>query len=478
MSLRARLLAILALAAVTLVAAASAVWYVVEASDGARIASAQASADAAAEALADAWARHPDDRDAREQEARAVIAALVDGMGGYCGPGAGQDTWAPTRGEGRRRYPGTAGGARGVPGHGPPEVARALRRVCDDGQSMRMELPDAMLLVGAQRIDDGKVAWATRRVTIPRDDATRRWRASVVVLSLSSAALVTILIGALFALRRGVRQLQDGVMALEGDLRRAVPRPVMAELAEIGEAVVGLARRLADAGDRERTLSHDLAHRERLASLGRVVGGVAHEIRNPLAGLKLKLDLLARDPALGPDAKADIATCLGEVGRLDRVVASLLVATRRDDGPRVRVDLRRLSEERAELLTPLTAPRAVTISVDGEAIATASLHGMTRVLDNLLRNAVEASPRGGEVRVTLVDAPEVVLSVTDAGRGPSEADAERLFEPFFTTKPDGTGLGLFLTRALVLEEGGEVTFAREGAMSVFRVTLPREARSS
>lgn len=471
MSLRARLLAVLALAAVTLVAAASAVWHVIEASDAARVSAAQASVDAAAAALADAWARHPDDRDAREREAASVIAALVDGMGGTCGPDVPREVWGPPRRDGRGRPP---PGFPGFPPHGPPEVAQAMGDVCRDAKPGRVDLPGHVLVFGTQRIDAGRIAWAMRRVLVSRDDASSRWRIDVVLLAASSAALVAILLGALLGLRRGVRTLQDGVAALEGDLRRPVPRPPIDELASIGDAVTSLAGRLADAGDRERALSRDLAHRERLAGLGRVVAGVAHEIRNPLAGLKLKLDLLATDPDLSRDAKSDVTTCLGEVARLDRVVSSLLVATRRDGAPRVPVGLRALVDERIRLLAALAEERRVVFEVSGDATVEASRDAVTRVVDNLLRNAVEASPEGAKIEVRVEDGPSVHLTVVDHGPGPALADAERLFEPFFTTKPEGTGLGLFLSRALVTEHGGELTFERTGSASAFRVTLPRE----
>ena len=100
-------------------------------------------------------------------------------------------------------------------------------------------------------------------------------------------------------LRRGAADLRTALVRLEGDLRAPVPRPRALELREIATGLEAMATHLAEARDRELALEATIARDQRLAALGRVAAGVAHEVRNPLAGMKLRLDLLKRSGELG-----------------------------------------------------------------------------------------------------------------------------------------------------------------------------------
>ena len=112
----------------------------------------------------------------------------------------------------------------------------------------------------------------------------------------------------------------------------------------------------------------------------------------------------------------------------------------------------------------------------GEAVATGDADRLARAVDNLLRNAVEASPGGDVVDVEVrADGDQVRLRVVDRGAGIPQGQAGELFEPFFTTKSDGTGLGLAISRAIAQAHGGEVAYARDGVLTRFELTLPREA---
>jgi signal transduction histidine kinase len=117
--------------------------------------------------------------------------------------------------------------------------------------------------------------------------------------------------------------------------------------------------------------------------------------------------------------------------------------------------------------------RNVTLTLRGEADVLANDDALTRVIDNLVRNAIEASPENGEVTITLTKIERTVeLDVDDRGPGvPKEREAE-MFEPFFTTKPEGTGLGLWHSRSLVESLGGSLGYVRDGDRTRFIVTLP------
>jgi signal transduction histidine kinase len=117
--------------------------------------------------------------------------------------------------------------------------------------------------------------------------------------------------------------------------------------------------------------------------------------------------------------------------------------------------------------------RGVSLACRGEATASCDSDSLSRAVDNLLRNAVEASPRGAQVEVAVDGtAGRACVSVDDRGKGVEAERAAELFEPFFTTKPDGTGLGLAISRAIARAHGGELTYAREGALTRFCLELP------
>ena len=172
-----------------------------------------------------------------------------------------------------------------------------------------------------------------------------------------------------------------------------------------------------------------------------------------------------------------IAHASAEITRLDRLVADLLIVSGRALGPRHPTDVGALLRARVEALAPWSALRGVTIrTAGGSASVPADGDAMARALDNLLRNAIEASPGGGTIAATVHDDGDVVrVRVQDTGGGVPPGRVGELFEPFFTTKPEGTGLGLAISRAIARAHGGDVIYAREGDVTRFELSLARIA---
>lgn len=247
-----------------------------------------------------------------------------------------------------------------------------------------------------------------------------------------------------------------------------------ATIASIAREHDSLAEDLAQERDRARRLQRDLEHGQRLAGLGRVVAGIAHEVRNPITGIKLTLEgLLRRD--LDAQTTEDVSVCIDEIGRLNRLVGSLLLVARAGADRKSPLDLGLLVEQRIRQARGLAELRGVAIERSGGCWVDANADSLGRVLDNLIRNAIEASPPGGTVRVRIEPGEtEVRIVVEDDGPGIPPDCEEQLFEPFFTLKPNGTGLGLFLSRALVVSQGGRLTYSR-GASTAFIATLPVDA---
>jgi signal transduction histidine kinase len=309
------------------------------------------------------------------------------------------------------------------------------------------------------------------------------WRRIVSLLVAATVLLVGTATYSIVTLSRGAAGLRRSLDALATDLHAPVPRPSVRELGEIAEGIATLAQKLAEARAKEETLARELAQRERLAALGRVAAGVAHEVRNPLASIKLRLDLAAALAKLPPAVEEAVAHATSEISRLDRLVADLLFVAGRAVGPKAVLDVAALVRARTGALAQWASERNVALETTGAGAASIDSDAMARAIDNLLRNAIEASAAGGRVVARVSTAADrVLIAVEDAGAGVPLDRATELFEPFFTTKPDGTGLGLAISRAIARGHGGDLVYDRHSAVTRFVLsidgasTAPKRAR--
>lgn len=231
-----------------------------------------------------------------------------------------------------------------------------------------------------------------------------------------------------------------------------------------------------------------LAQREKLAALGTLAAGVAHEIRNPLTAVKARLYTLRRS-VVAPDAKEDVQAISHELERLERIVRDVLGYARPAEPRIAEVDLAAWLREFAEFARPEIEARRSSLAVAAEPVrAKVDADQMRQVMLNLVRNSLEAlDGRAGNIQLEVRGERSVlrgrpadvaVLSVADNGPGIPAEIQPRLFDPFFTTKAAGTGLGLSIVARLVEQHGGEITFqSAPRAGTRFAVRLPRCAET-
>ncbi|APR75455.1 sensor histidine kinase [Minicystis rosea] len=479
MSLRRRLAVVLVLGLSALVIAVIAIIHLLASTNAARERAAEADAEAGAQALAErvdpGMLGGPPDGDMRgklQGTASSVLRPLANAAGGYCMRNGAILAMAGRPGRGEREGPRHAIS---------PEVQDAVSALCAKARpgapaKGRIDQPRSVSQVAAVAIGDRGAAWFLTRTRTRGGDDTPAWPFEVVLLAIAAAALAGFTIDAMIALRRGADQLSGALVQLSGNLRAPVPRPRASELRDIAAGLSAMAAHLADARDRERALEAQLARDQRLTALGRVVAGVAHEVRNPLAGMKLRLDLLARSGGLDTASREDVGVCLGEIARLNRLVESLLTVSRAKTLNRREIALGPLADERIARAVAAAQRAEVRLERHGDALAVADPDALAAAVDNLLRNAIEASPRGAVVIVRVsAEQGVAMLDVEDAGPGIPEARRAELFEPFFTTKPEGTGLGLWISRLLLEAKGATLGYDRIGDRTRMRITFSKRA---
>src|SRR5271167_293922 len=327
-------------------------------------------------------------------------------------------------------------------------------------------------------------AWSVKRIVdLP---GANRFRAYLTTASLAAAALASVLLTLLVIrnLQGGVRKIENGLQTLENN--RSSRIDTTDEPAEIQHIVQGINRlgvTLNEKMEHEKQIESQLRHAERLASLGRLVAGLAHEVRNPLATIRLRVQMCRRDAADG-NVKESCGIALEEIERLNDTINRLVSFARPIQLQLEPVDLKGLVRERIHSFEELALQRQVQLMTTLPArnfLAVVDKDRIAQVFDNIIQNALEAmSDHGGTLSVTLTSQtmkaekrPRVNVEFQDTGKGMDSAVVSHVFDPFFTTKPSGTGLGLSISHELVRAHGGDIKVESEkGRGTNVMITFP------
>lgn len=319
--------------------------------------------------------------------------------------------------------------------------------------------------------------------SLERSEDQTAW-AGRVLLCLGLAGILSGLLSGYITARtltRRVAQLSIRVQAVQAQLDQEVGAMTVQgslQFEDLDEQLTRVVGRVSAVCSKLQEQERGLLRAEQLAAVGQLAAGVAHEVRNPLTGVKLLLQAAVREGDPTPLTAERLHLLLQEVARIERTIQGLMDFAASSPRDRVSQDIRSIilaavpvAQSRADVksvaVVPKTGNKPVLASVNSDQLLS--------LLTNLLFNAIDASPIGGEVEIatdTTADG-RVRIQVTDNGSGIDRAIGDRLFMPFNTTKPTGTGLGLTIARRIAREHGGDLTATnRVGGGACFVLTLP------
>jgi signal transduction histidine kinase len=369
-----------------------------------------------------------------------------------------------------------------------PEKQEALRRILSDRGAAERFVPGPVAVelagrryqvFGAWRAEPGEPGKEKARahlamllVSQAEFDRVRAATAGPILwIALAGAAAAVLLAWALAGtVSRPARRLAAGAgRVAEGHLEFQHVRGGGRELEELSASL----ERMTEALARSR---EELVRSERSAAAGQMAAALAHEVRNPLTGAKMTLEMLLADEQDRERAE-DLRAVHEEIKRLQMVVDELVSFARPSPPVFAEVDLAEVAREVLALLGRQLEHAHVTSTVEaaaGAGSARADRNKIKQVLVNLVLNAMQAQARGGEVRVRVEPAgtDRVAVEVLDKGPGLADGELEKMFAPFYTTKQSGAGLGLAVSRSIAGEHGGSLTGRNaESGGAVFRLEL-------
>ena len=235
----------------------------------------------------------------------------------------------------------------------------------------------------------------------------------------------------------------------------------------------------------------EFAHRnQRLREMGEMAAGIAHEIRNPLGSIELFASLLKKDLEGDPEKAKLVQHIRAGVQNMDRIISTLLLFAKSAQPSRQQCDINLLLTELLDGLDDIRVPGNIKVVRDfgkEEMLANGDRELLRQVFPNLIRNAIQAMPGGGELRLQTekalipVSGSEsgkearkfIAVTVTDTGGGISADDLTKIFNPFFTTKDKGTGLGLAISHNIIKAHQGTIeAMSEEGKSTSFKVKIP------
>jgi signal transduction histidine kinase len=282
-------------------------------------------------------------------------------------------------------------------------------------------------------------------------------------------------------LARSIYQLSVRVQNMAQRLDQDVASVKIAtdgDLHNLDQQLQYVVQRVEEVAERIQQQQRELLRAEQLSAVGQLGASVAHEIRNPLTGIKMLVDAALRPQNDKPLTHEDLEVIRREITRLEQTVQGLLNFARLPAPQRVFFDLGEVVTQANDLIRTRARQQGVEVMIraaDQPVPVHADKGQLHTVLVNLLLNALDAMPQGGRLEIALeqVLGKQVRLTVADTGSGIAPEMASRLFTPFASSKPTGTGLGLSISQRILAEHGGQIAAEnRSQGGTAFVITLP------
>ncbi len=350
-----------------------------------------------------------------------------------------------------------------------------VRAIYSGGLTREVRLP--LLLdsgAGVEAFGEIRVGISIMLLQHALEEALRSALLTAVAL-LVGAVLVAIVLAQW--LLRPILLLRAGLVRLgKGETDVTLDFPQQDEFADLGASFNVVSARLAHEQQEGRLSKTGLSRR--LAALGRVSSGIAHEVRNPLNAMRIHLELLRMQATEAQGTHEHITVLRDQMRRLDDVVQGFLAFTRPEQLTITSITPRALFEDLLPVVHAEAGKTGVRVEVDApdDVPAIAGDEGLLhQAFLNLALNACQAMPTGGRLQLTARPAPTecVRLTIEDSGTGIAPEYLEKIFNLYFTTKPDGTGIGLALVyRTISLHDGDIEVQSVPGQGTTFTVTLP------
>lgn len=300
---------------------------------------------------------------------------------------------------------------------------------------------------------------------------TRYFTLFAVILGATGALLV------IHNLTSGVAAIKEGLAMIEKDIHAQIP-PLHGEPGEIARAVNRMAVSLAE----KEKLEEELRRTERLAALGRLVTGVAHELRNPIGIIKTTVQLLEKELKNLNGAEEYIKIIYEQIHRQNRVIQELLDFGRPSKYMVQRASINSLLESILVFTSPILKQHNINLEKKFDPhmpVAELDAERIKQVFVNIILNAVQAMPGGGKLTITTShDEHWANIEFSDTGTGIPPTELKSIFDPFYTTREHGTGLGLSISHQIVSMHDGHINVDSVlGEGTTFQVQLPlRSAR--
>lgn len=226
----------------------------------------------------------------------------------------------------------------------------------------------------------------------------------------------------------------------------------------------------------------EIIQAEKLAAVGHISAGMAHEIRNPLNSINLFAQVLLGDDSIGAENRQYISKISYEVERIDNILVQMLAASQQDKKELQNTDITAILEQTLLLSQPLIEAQGVRVQLDiGDMIPSLKADPLEveQIFTNLITNALYEMPDGGLLMIKLhADAEKISIQISDSGGGIASEHIQRIFDPFFTTRPKGTGFGLSVVLRIVKSYNGVITAdSPPGEGATFSIALPLLATS-